>query len=362
MSATRKKVSKIFYVVCLVCSNRAENRYGFGRLCVVTNRYCLFMTIVLSHISALEYWLSVRACHPELQIVFRAKRYITKPASLIGFSLDLPQELNYPVHVLIADDSCRRHSKSIACHVWTGPLPKGCILEIGNGICVCSPEFCFVQMANTLSLPKLIELGYEFCGTYASRDEKLLQVEPLTTVSKMKSLISRMRGATGIKKAERASRYILENSASPMETRLAMLLCLPYKLGGYGFPRPQMNCRVDINPSLRGPDSPGYYVCDLLWPEAKLAIEYDSDKYHTGRSRITYDSMKRGNLNAMDVMVISITNTQIHSNIEMDKLAKTIARKTGKQIRYKEPEFSKARFQLREELQIPEFTKWHSNS
>ncbi|MFR1640804.1 MAG: hypothetical protein ACLSVD_17725 [Eggerthellaceae bacterium] len=44
-----------------------------------------------------------------------------------------------------------------------------------------------------------------------------------------------------------------------METMLAMMLCLPYGLGGYGLEKPLINHRVDVPSSSKG------------WPIARTA-------------------------------------------------------------------------------------------
>ncbi|MCL1895345.1 MAG: hypothetical protein FWG03_02225 [Clostridiales bacterium] len=125
-------------------------------------------------------------------------------------------------------------------------------MNAGNGLMVSSPEFCFLQMAGQLTLAKLIELGYELCGVYSmpNADDKnvpergFYNRQPLTSIKKLKAFLDSMPGVKGRKKAMRALRYLRDGSASPMETKLAILLTLPYMLGGYGFSLPEMNKRI----------------------------------------------------------------------------------------------------------------------
>ena len=84
----------------------------------------------------------------------------------------------------------------------------------------------------------------------------------------------------GRTEALRALGFVMENAASPMETVLALLLCLPYRLGGYGIEKPQFNYRVDVPTHIRKLADRRYCECDLCWPGSNLAAEYDSARYH----------------------------------------------------------------------------------
>lgn len=116
-----------------------------------------------------------------------------------------------------------------------------------------TPEFCFLQMAGCLSLVQLIQLGFELCGTYAlvGGAPAVRRAAPLTTKVKLAAFVEQSSGARGCKKAARAVRYVQDGAASPMETMLAMMLCLPYGLGGYGLEKPLINHRVDVPSSSK---------------------------------------------------------------------------------------------------------------
>lgn len=80
-----------------------------------------------------------------------------------------------------------------------------------------------------------------------------------------------------------------------METLLALLLYLPNNLGGYGLKKPKLNYRVDAPASLRELADRSYCLCDLCWPEANLAVEYDSRLHHSepGRQAAMRDGAAR---------------------------------------------------------------------
>ena len=135
-----------------------------------------------------------------------------------------------------------------------------------------------------------------------------------------------------------------------METKLAILLTMPYKLGGYHLQMPE--CNSDIVPvkTAKRSASKKFYTCDLYWPDYGLAVEYDSDSFHTGPERIASDSMKRNALASMGVSVITVTNKQLHSVSELEKVARVLAGRMGRRLQFKNPGFSAAHSELRKLL------------
>ena len=94
-------------------------------------------------------------------------------------------------------------------------------------------------MAAVWGIEKLIQLGFELCGTYDTTNGDVRECAPLTTVDRLDAFLASLGPMHGKKNASYALRYVANNSASPRETALAMLLCLPYRMGGYGIPMPQ---------------------------------------------------------------------------------------------------------------------------
>ena len=215
-----------------------------------------------------------------------------------------------------------------------------------------TPEFCFLQMANRLSLARLIMLGYELCGTYVLVDKGPAprRDAPLTTVAKLRTFVEGASNARGRKKALRALRYVLDRSASPMESALAMLLCLPYGLGGYGLPEPRLNYRVDVPPSFRAMADRKHCACDQCWPESKLAAEYDSELHHADPERRESDARRRSTLITLGFTVVTVSKGQVMDSGAFNRLAHQLAKRLGKRLRYVDPGFTRAHLELRAEL------------
>lgn len=269
----------------------------------------------------------------------------TEQAGALG-----PWWISRPLHVLVSHDSLRRNSREHECHVWKSALPKGMVLDTLNGFCVCSPELCFLQMASRLSLVELIQLGFELCGIHDLSSADIMRCAPLTTVSKLSVCVETLPNVQCRKKAVKALRYIAENSASPMETKLVMLLCLPYRFGGYGIEMPLLNHKINVTKAGKRFTSNDFFEVDMFWPAHRLIGEYDSDRYHTGARKETKDTARRNALEAMGYTVVSVTFDLVKSKEAANKVANTFARLTGRQFRYKEPDFGIACTRLRTEL------------
>jgi len=316
------------------------------------------MEIILSHRSALEYWRYYGGLKSAITEDRRKQLPISHP-NLAHVRSVVPSELSYPINLSISSQTAIRNTKTIQSRLFSGQTQKGCFISVDDGLVVSSPAFCFFQMANDLPLVKLIQLGYELCGTYSLRDigeyspgveatDKTLYGRPqLTGIKKIKALTARLKGVNGQKKADRALRYITDGSASPMETIITMLLTLPYQLGGYGLPLPELNKAIYTGHAGKRKSGKPDFKCDLFWSKANLAIEYDSDFYHTGADRIASDANRRFSLIELGITPISVTSRQVLNRGEFENRAKLVARKLGKRLRYNEVTFLKANRELR---------------
>jgi len=337
------------------------------------------MKICIGYQSALEYWrvhrtLPENSALRQRNIVLPKKPPITKQVKSSGLEL--------PLHIMLRSPENRWVSSTMIQHVFSGDTPAGCFIstEIGTGrgagrgkgtgniigaeissddvFEVSAPEFCFLQMAEQLSLVGLIELGYELCGKYSMPVDNDAQVPtrgfynrpPLTSAKRISAFIARVPGFRGRRSANLALRHILDGSASPMETKLSMLLTLPYRLGGFGLPKPDLNTSIFPSKTDSRSSGKGFYTCDLFWPDHDLAVEYDSDQFHTGSEHIADDSKKRNSLAMMGVTVITITTQQLFNLSDFKKAVNIIAKRVGKRLEFKDPGFDAAHRELRNQL------------
>lgn len=229
----------------------------------------LFMPLILSHRSALEFYrLSDEgfiASLPRVREVESVSCAVPDGSCSVKVS-----NLGIDMPVSVINNSTTRLLNSAQFEYRRfATVPPDALLKLEDELFVCSPELVFLQLAGSLSLIELICLGYELCGVYpdeGSGRSGVLCREPLTAASRITGVLSRCPGAYHIAKARRAAAYVIDGSASPMETALCMRLSLPYNLGGYGIPRPSLNYRIDFTSHIGADLGRSFCVCDLMCP------------------------------------------------------------------------------------------------
>ena len=240
------------------------------------------------------------------------------------------------VHLLAFHPSRRRACENQQWHLCEN-VPRDAFVAAGDGSFVSSPELCFLQMATRLDFVELVVLGMELCGFYCidpySEEGTGQRVEPLTTHARLEAFLNEAENINGIKKARVALRYIMDGAASPMETAVVLVLTLPYKRGGYGLPRPELNCRIDLDEDAAKLCDNNYCIADLRWPgEHHLVLEYLGVLSHEGAPKMLADRGRTLALEQMGWDVIEITKDQAMDLAAFDVIARRIAKKLGRRL------------------------------
>lgn len=235
-----------------------------------------------------------------------------------------------PVSILVSCKANMRKSQNLSPRIWSGKHPSRSFYKIAQGLYVSTPEATFLQLGKESSLIQLITIGYELCGSYglsAQSDSGFLRREPRSNPQLIERYLEKCDGIHGVKAAKRASSYIAKGSASPMESLLSMLLCLPPSLGGFGLPRPELNFPIETNEG-------GIVMrrCDLYWPDQRFALEYDSDTFHSDASKLHLDSSRRSTLEKAGVHVVSVTKNQVFDRGQLFNLATIVSKRLGKRL------------------------------
>ena len=310
-------------------------------------------SVKLCGVSAFEFWHRERlnSASPRLSLYRALQRQLFDPdecvrmnelkgeaptAAQIGQLLAGPlRHLTPPLHILVPDRGKRRPSLACTCHVCSGPLPRGALVKVDDDIYVSSPAFCFLQLARSLSVIGLVQLADELCGAYLPHEFSetgIVRCPPLTTPASMRAVIERASARYGSQKALRALRYAVYGSASPMETALEMVLCLPTMLGGNGVPAPEMNRCVDMEHAVQHPEDGDLCIGDLVWADRRLDVEYNGDEVHGDIEKRKRDDLRRNRLGSIGFKVIDAFDAHIKNPVSTDVLARQIMRHLGKQI------------------------------
>ena len=240
------------------------------------------------------------------------------------------------LHILIPREDARTRSALATCHVEPAALPKGALIRLSDGNCACTPAFTFQQLAAKLPLAQAVALGFELSSSYrlSPDHEKSFQARPaLAAPSQLRQFAEAHHAHRGAPKGSIAARYVLGDSASPMETITAIPLVLPCRYGGYGLPAPHMNHTIQLPESAQRTCGKRYLVADLFWPEQQLCVEYNSTQFHTGSEKIDSDARRQTALLDAGIQVIEVTAAQALSADGMDAIAITLAKKMGRRIR-----------------------------
>ena len=147
--------------------------------------------------------------------------------------------LEQPAHLLVSRVSQCRSTSAFTVRVCKTILHGRPLHRLGNGAYASAAPLVFVHIAaQETSMIALLELGYELCGSYQTRrtgTSSAYQVEPLSSIHALADFATRNPSLRGATKAAKTLRYLADNSASPRETKKAILLGLPMMYGGYGL-------------------------------------------------------------------------------------------------------------------------------
>ena len=248
-----------------------------------------------------------------------------------------------PIHAYVADRSKGTSTKRLVTHVFSQQVPFGVFLDLGHGVCICTPQFAFMGMAAKTDLIGLIDIGMELCGTYSRwslrpsngwdsnggmQNEEhgcTYNLPCAMNAKRTLAFVERLSEFRGSAKARAALKWIVGGSASPMETAVYLLLCLPKRLGGYGLRKPYLNPKLMIS----NPDGVKERYPDLFWTGANIDVEYNSDSAHIGEWARYRDSKREIELTVANVKVLPLTRPQLMNVNEFDAFAQGLRRMLG---------------------------------
>ena len=317
-------------------------------------------SLFISHGSALTYWRT----NPPWYVLEGGERDIrslrTCARTVEEFrSFNVPESEfgQEPIDILVPASNPPRCPDRFKPHKQRAQLPHHALYPLWNGVFVVSPELCFVQMCNSLSFIETLELGMELCGTYALRPDGLEDLGQrdyalIDTVPFRRSIES-WQGVQGVATARKAARYLVGGSASPMETKLYLLLCLPLQYGGYNLGIPELNPKFDLEPAEIEILRRSSVKPDMLWRKKKLVIEYDG-RQHEEEQQSRYDALRKTILEGRGFTVRQIKRHQLYNPLAFDSFASSIGSFLGVRRRPSTLKHRRAREELQATLLEPD--------
>lgn len=295
---------------------------------------------------------------------FRAAR-VGEALSCLGMSAR-------PVDLLVPARSGRSSGNEVRFHAWGGAVPQGSFLLVTNDLLVSGPELAIIQLCSAQGkLDALLDahveavraeaevaaaderadrpvidhplewerirrlvaatvIACEFAGTYrlgagsmptAYRAPRIMDAAGLARVA------AGVGKSQGTLRARRVAELMLEGSASPMETVLALMLTLPVEFGGFGLENPLLNRAVDVSGFQGTISDRDVVIPDFLWHEQGVALEYDSEEFHAlrGKGQLKRDVTRSNTLTALGYRVFRATSQTVRSLPGISLLARQIA-------------------------------------
>ena len=309
--------------------------------------------VVLSHGTALAYYRTLDPANPKAARITKVD-----PLAMARASSDLLKTFNpeysgfggLPLDLLVPNRNLVRTSKRIVAHSCEVGLPDKSFWKLNESLYISSPELCFVQMAQTMSVSQLVELGVNLCSNYYidGANHKLPMRKPITTPAKLARYVKSASSVKGVKKANRALKWVAAGSRSPMETKTYVILCFPRRYGGYGLEMATLNRKVDPGRYAYLADQ-GFFCIDICWDKERVGVEYFGEEDHEGA--VVHDRRRLDALGALGWKMVVIDKQRLYDAESFDVAAHQIAANLNCRIRKKDG-WETAHAALREDLEL----------
>lgn len=208
-------------------------------------------------------------------------------------------------------------------------LPPNGFVRITDQIYMATPELCFLQAAGMLNFERLVLFGNDLCGKFIhdeTSEFKQRPRKPVTSAQSIQEFLEHAQGCYGHRAAVRAAKYIMDNSNSHRESMLAFFSRVPSSRGGYALPLPGLNERINLSEEgihiMHGHECFG----DMVWSDAKIVVEYDSDISHLTSYQHRKDKQRTSAITVSGYRTMIITKADVASLSAMDETFRTLRR------------------------------------
>lgn len=260
---------------------------------------------------------------------------------------------------LLVPAGTKGSSDVVSLHRVGWKLPPRSFVRARDGVLVASPELTFLQAAATYPVAELLKLGMELCGTYAIDDYAQGGSTPrkrICSAAKIRQYLSRCPRVPGLAAARSAAAELIDNSNSPLESKVIIGLTLPAKKRGLGLWKPKLNERRDTTKLQAETIGQHTYFHDASWrgtlPSGRryaVDCEIDSNPHFRDPTQVRSDGVRRDNVQYMNALHISITTEDFNDVDRFVQKGLMIAHHIGQRIkRYPRhgSEQDKAEFQV----------------
>lgn len=263
--------------------------------------------------------------------VFQAPSHAWLAATLLNDG----SPLSGPIDLLVSTGESRGYSLSAVGHRVPSDLLLQEVVRVNEHVYVTSPARSLFDVERGLSRCEFLRLASEFCGSYAidaGGQRGFQTVPPLLQVADIiETCRPRIKTRAGIR-LMRGLSFALDGCASPAEASMALLLCLPFRDGGYSLPLPKMNETVVPTAYVKPLMDRNHYVGDAVWRDRRVIVEYDSRTEHSRGLSVAHDNVRKLALESMGYHVVSVTNVMLADKGLFEKVALDVAKRLGRRV------------------------------
>lgn len=305
--------------------------------------------VFLHGLSAVAFWLSsidgpeaYSQVEPAEVSGCTFSRAAVREAHLAFPQLPLPLHMWAPLGANVSN-------KDIVAHYSRLPVGAKCFSWVASDICVANPELAFMESCRGLSFHAGVKVGSALLARFRVEPFNKSGTEKRKAVMTAASLRSFLDGSSniaGVKRTRDCADYLTEDALSPPEVFLRMALSLPMPKGGLGIDGLVANQEIFQGAKGRAIARRQKLIPDLYHPEARVAIEYDSDAMHLTGVQAARDGTKRLALEEAGIRVVSITSSQLKDKEYLERVARVIYARLGKQFRVRSKTFEEERGKL----------------
>ena len=251
------------------------------------------------------------------------------------------QESNGKVDLLIRDVNSASTRANVALHICNSKVLPLMLLPIDTDLkgFITSPEFTYLQIASKLDFIGTILAGSALCSDYFLNQNghggvSQRQNGPLTNRAAIAKFLDTQGRKRGIIPAKRALQHIVEKARSPREASLALLLCLPYNLGGFNLGTVELNRPIELENRYgekitRIPDLT-IQLKDKRQKHAMVLLDYDPAATHSGGQKIMRDLDRENELvTGVQCPHFSVSGEMLKSFSSVQGLVRQIRESTG---------------------------------
>ena len=205
------------------------------------------------------------------------------------------------IHVAAQHQSARSHTRGVAAHVWKASYDVRTIP--GARFLVASPQMAWAQIGQYVSLEDLVVVG----STLMCRDSR----RRVASRAQFVDYVMNNPRFKGRPQCLKALPFLVENTDSPPEAVLHMLLC-QHGIDG-----------LCVNYRIRQRNHRDRFI-DIAIPSVKVGIEYQGS-YHSDPAQMRSDARRMNNLIALGWIILQATAEDLQSDCARGAFVESVA-------------------------------------